>query len=229
LGPRPERLRCQLVRRRVGEISGEVDPPAHAGDPARALRQAVVGRGVEHDLVDARRGLFLRLPARGAVRAEHRAFDDRASLLVEGEGERVVQQPGQCPADVRDPVRDGGGGCAQCVCIDLLFLPDPGHDDVPCVQLTVGVQDDGRSEVALELAAVGEALQPAVELSIELAGAVRERALAVPLGIGHGYEVGLAFSRLLDLDCELPHRVAIVSELQGFTVSLRNPANRVQL
>ena len=95
------------------------------------------------------------LPARGAVRAEHRAFDDRASLDGEGEGERVVQQPGQGPADVRDPERDCGGGRTQCVRVDLLLLPDPGDDDPPGVELTVGVQDDGRPELALQVAAVG--------------------------------------------------------------------------
>src|SRR5439155_1473628 len=41
--------------------------------------------------------------------------------------------------------------------------------------------------------------------------------------------VGLAFPWRLDLDHDLPHRVAIVAELEGFTVSLRNQANPVQL
>ena len=42
-------------------------------------------------------------------------------------------------------------------------------------------------------------------------------------------QFALAISRSLDFDRDLPHRVAIVSEVQGFTVSLRTEANPVQL
>jgi len=52
-----------------------------------------------------------------------------------------------------------------------LFL-DPGDDHAPRVQLAVRVQDDGRPEIALQLAAVCEPLQAAFELPVQLTRAV---------------------------------------------------------
>ena len=126
-------------------------------------------------------------------------------------------------------MRDGGGCRAQCVRVDLVPLPNSGDDYAPRFHFAVRMQDDGRPELALQLAAVGKALQPALELPIELARAVRECARRASRGIGDRKGVGFALARRLDFDRDLPHRVAIVSEVQGFTVSLRNEANPVQL
>jgi hypothetical protein len=91
------------------------------------------------------------------------------------------------------------------------------------------VQDDGRPEIALQLAAVGKPLQPALEPPVQLTRAVREYAARISLRKRNRKGVGLARSRCPDLDRELTPRGAIVSEQQGFTVSLRNQANPVQL
>ena len=78
--------------------------PTRAVRP-RGLREPVGGVGVEDDLLDALPRLLLRLPAGRAVGPEHRPFDDRPCLVVEGQGERLVEQPRHGAADVGQPRR----------------------------------------------------------------------------------------------------------------------------
>jgi hypothetical protein len=89
------------------------------------------------------------------------------------------------------------------------------------------VEQHGLTEVALELAVLHEPLQPALQALVKGARPIRQGA-AVFLGEGDGQSIGLELARLPDFDRELVHRAAIVPK-QGFTVPLRNLANRSQL
>ena len=158
--------------------------------------------GAEDEALDLLARLLLRLPARGVVGAEHRSLDDGARLLLERQRQRVVEQPADAAAGVRDRARDCRGGGSQRVGVDLAGLADPGHDDAACLQLAVGVEEDGLAELAVQLAALGQALQAAGELLVEDACALRQ---GIALGEDDGERVGLGLARQFDFDSDLVH------------------------
>ena len=76
------------------------------------------------------------------------------------------------------------------------------------------MEEYGLAELTLELALLRESPKAAVQLFIEHPHAVREGVGAV-FGKGDREGAGLDLARQLDLDLDLVHRAAIVSEQRG--------------
>ena len=80
------------------------------------------------------------------------------------------------------------------------------------------MQQDGPTELAAKLPVVGELLELIVEVSVRAGG-------RVVFGEDERQGVGGSAARPGNLDLDLIHRGAMVSEEEGFTWFLRNCAN----
>ena len=146
-GSRREILGRELVRRRVREIAGGVDPARDSGCALGDASDALVSD--EDDALDLATAIA-RLPASGTVRAVRDALDRGACLLVRRDVQRGVDHPAQRAAEARrgprdgcrcraDRVRVGGGADAR--------RSDAGRGELP-----VEVQDERRAGLSAELA-----------------------------------------------------------------------------
>ena len=171
-----ERVRSELVRRHVREVARAV---RSLGDDRGALdgrlQLGIVGV-TDHDPL-RRACLVVRLPAAGRVRAEDRSFDERRRLLGQRHRQRLVEQPDERPADAGERLRGGCGRRSQCVCVDLLALPDPRRDEAGRLELAVQMEKDGLAAVAAQVAALAELPEPPAELVVDDLRSVSARRL----------------------------------------------------
>ena len=96
------------VRRRVDQLARRVGPAADERGAVRNGRE-VVAAAADHEALDAARKAAAP-PAAALVAADDGAFGQRAHLLVDGDGQRRVERPGDRPAVAARAHRVRGGG-----------------------------------------------------------------------------------------------------------------------
>ena len=84
------------VRRRVDQLAGDVGPAADEGRAVRNESEVVAG-AADHEPLDAARKVSA-APAATVVAADDGAFGQRAHLLLDGDGQRRIERPGDRPA-----------------------------------------------------------------------------------------------------------------------------------
>ena len=202
-----ETLRCELVRGGVREVARAVRPLRDAGRARRRLRH-VAALADDDDALERPRPALRRLPATGLVGAEHRALDDGAGLLGQGEIERGVEKPGDRPAEAAGRPRDGTRGGANGVRVQLLSRPEACRGDARRSEpILLHMHERCLAELARHLAGRGEGLEAAAKRLVESAvlrqlGWLRHR---------DGEDVGLDRARRDDRDLD-SHRGAMVSD-----------------
>ena len=98
-----------------------------------------------------------RLPTAGVVASEHDAVDGGACLLVEAQRQRLVEHPGELPAE-SEPC-DPRGRVPDRVPVELVARASTRGDET----VSVLVEDAGASGLPVELAGLGQTLEPRVE------------------------------------------------------------------
>src|SRR5207249_3480403 len=110
----------------------------------------------------------------------------------------------------------GGGGSPQGFGVQALARAAGGEDQARRAQPAVEVHERGAAEVAVDVAAVDEACDAAVERPVEVRCGTAERTV----GHGDGEEVGLDRLRASVLDVD-PHRGAMLTNVRQLWLNLR--------